>query len=151
MKKDHLLYGVIICLVILVIYLLSSDYELFGLYSADDYYLQDASLKKMTLFIGDIDKEKSTATKTAYGAYLYIATDKVIEDQKIIMYMRRIMSMDGCHWYSLSVTGSNSWDDIPLKMRLCPNKHLITILSGDTVYAELYKDNALTDYAKNVD
>ncbi len=144
-------YGIIIILIIIILHLISSDYDIYGLYIADDYYLNDANLKKMTLFIGDINREATSFTNTVYNAYLFISADKVIEDQKVLLYLSRSMSIDGCYWYKLTVEGSNSWDNKPMQMRICPKKHLLTIMHDDTIYGEMYKDNALTDFAKNIE
>ncbi len=144
-------YGIIIILIIIILHLISSDYDIYGLYIADDYYLNDANLKKMTLFIGDINREATSFTNTAYNAYLFISADKVIEDQKVLLYLSRSMSIDGCYWYKLTVEGSSSWDNKPMQMRICPKKQLLTVMHDDTIYGEMYKDNALTDFAKNIE
>lgn len=142
------LIGIIVVLVIIIlVQYLCSSYELYGLWSADSVFLIDANLNNMSLFIGD--KIHSGALSTTYGGYIYADTDSgAVEDQRVELTLTYTPSTDSCKWYSLKAKGIDSWEG-DLQMRICPKKHLLTVLTKDTVYAELYKDNILTDYARS--
>lgn len=144
------LIGIIVVLVIIIIaQAVSCSYDPYGLWTADSSFLDDAGLNNMSLLIGD--PIKKTPMTTTYNGYLYADNDEgAVEDQRIEISLTPMISKESCKWYTMKVDNVNSWDG-KLKLRICPKKHLLTVLSDDTIYAELYKDNILTDYAKSVD
>lgn len=149
MNRTQTLIGIIIILTLIIIsQAFANSYDIHGVWAADTSFLEDAQLSTMTLYIGD------TASKgiksTTYAGYLYADNAQgAIEDQPVNIQLTPTSSGDGCLWYKAEIDSTNNWDG-DIKIRVCPKKHLMTVISDDTVYAELYKDNILTDYANRV-
>lgn len=134
---------VIVVLIILIIYNWQSSYSLYGFWTADDEFLEDAGLTSIALFIGDPDG-------SIYPSYLFMSNDEgAIEDQKIDLHLSKMRSSDGAVWYSGKALTTNTWDE-DIQVRVCPKRHLLTVMHEKTIYAELYKDNILTDHSRSV-
>ena len=73
-----------------------------------------------------------------------------IEDQTIIIKPESRFLISGK--YSVEIEESNSWSDVDT-MNIIPSKNIITFFDKESsvVYAELFKDNTATEYAKKND
>ena len=149
MGKSQLLIGAIIVLISIIILLVyKSTYQINGVWVADESFLNDAGLNQMILYIDD--KTSGLVTTTRSG-YLYADNEEgAIEDQKITLQLTKTPSFDNCVVYNVKLDNVYSWDS-NVKFRFCTKKHILTVLSEDTVFAEFYKDNQLSDYANTSD
>lgn len=145
MGKSQLLIGAIIVLISIIILLVyRSTYQINGVWVADESFLNDAGLNQMILYIDD--KTSGLVTTTRSG-YLYADNEEgAIEDQKITLQLTKTPSFGDCIIYDVKLDNVYSWDT-NVKFRFCTKKHILTVLSDDTVFAEFYKDNQLSDYA----
>ncbi len=147
MEKNIIVGIVIIVMVMLLVYMFSTGYDIYGVWSADESFLDDAGLTELCLFVGD----PLSGFSSKRSGYLYAANkDGAIEDQRIEMNMSSKWSGDAL-WYNIMIEPVNTWGDGKVVMRVCPKRNLMTIMQGDIIYAELYKDNILTDHARTVD
>ncbi len=122
------------------------SYDIKGVWIANPDFATDAGIGKIILYIGDKYQGRD------YSCYLYIENNKgkVIEDQTIIIKPESRFLISGK--YSVEIEESNSWSDVDT-MNIIPSKNIITFFDKESsvVYAELFKDNTATEYAKKND
>ena len=141
---------VVIFLAIASLYSRSKTCDIYGVYTADENFLKEADLSSIVIYIGDNEKDK-------YKSYIYVEREgKPIIDGAFQLKMK---PRDG--WFNIS-NGPSIWCDTEdnsndvestktsnLKAHYVASRGILTFVNDGTVYAEVYKNNILTDHARN--
>lgn len=140
----------LIVVIILLFLFYSPNLDLSNtVFEADDAFLNDAGLEVMYLYINEKKRGNLLARReTKYDGYLYVENqDGAIEDQKIELTLYKRQGASG---YNLHIDNISLWEADIVQMRYDQKTGIMTIYDQDTVYAELYKNNILSDYSNKI-
>lgn len=140
MELAHAYIAVIVVLIILLLY--CNTYSLEGVWIADVSFCEEAECGNIILYIGECT---GFFTKS-YRVYLLIedaSHAQLLENTATMMHISRSL------WGDASIKfDATPWSAAgDLRIRVDREKNLISIYNAQTVYAELYRDNILSDAA----
>lgn len=117
---------------------------LYGLWAADETFCEQCDSDSFMLFIGE-PNDKSSRNKVCRDAYLVVTPD--IANEKIeITYSKPRLPKDK---YKFAVTNTSTLLPTEVDFEIDIITGLLKISKDGTVYALLYKNNEVTDIAKN--
>jgi hypothetical protein len=138
----YYLGGFIIVLLIFII-LMTYKVDLTGLWTADSEFLKRSGLSSFSIYIGE---PLSGVFRKHHGGYIYAMSESgvTLEDNRVDMWIRKCIIP---HRFNVKFEGLTMFPK-DVKFRFDSRRNHITIYSGTTVYAELYRDNILSDHAR---
>jgi hypothetical protein len=150
-NKKTLLVVIVVLVIILIVQWIWDSNDVYGMWVADEDYLADAGLNSAYILVGDVSGRGVRSHTHDCYALMHSSDDVELENQQFNMTLTPKLGNSGnVRWYSAKLNGVATLPE-ECDARVDFNRNVLTLLDGETVHLELFRNNVLTDCAKNAD